>query len=141
MRLESVSPDTWRKLAREVHAQVFRHAYDPTWDRLDQALLLVDENRSVKGFATVREQDQHTAFLEWGGAMPKARFSMDAVRGWEQVLEWCRERYPRVKMFVENTNFPMLKLAIASEFKVIGLKCHEGRIYLEHTLAFPKENV
>jgi len=134
MRVEKLTPLEWKELSPTLHKQVFQHTIHPEWERIDYALICVDEDNAVQGYLTAREQDENTVFWQWGGVMPLARGTAGSGRGLQKLLAWASERYTRMKTYVENDNTPMLRLYLMLGAKIVGIKYYEGKVFLEHAI-------
>ena len=135
MKLERLTPEQWTWLASTAHRAVFQELRDAGVDRVHHVLLAVEGAEPI-GYMTIQERDAHTAHIQFGGAFPPVRGSLKAVRAWSLALGRLKESYRRVTMRVENTNRPMLKLALAMHFKVVGIHVQADKILLEHALNF-----
>lgn len=132
MNIEVVSPENWRRIGAQVHAQVFGEKISPQFDRLDYALICLDESRAVMGYLTAFEPDRDTILWQWGGVLPGARGTPGTVRGMEKLLAWSKERYCRVKFYTANQNVSMLRIALAVGFTIVGMKTgNRGQLFLE----------
>lgn len=123
----------WRThFAKDAHQIVFRETWDAGFERIDFALLTHDEKEQLVQFATIREMDSESAYIQYGGAFPDFRNSKKSLDSFSAILNWLEERYKNVGFLTENTNFPMLKFAIKKKFIITGVRFFKGHLLLEH---------
>ena len=115
MRIEKLKPEDWRYLAEDVHKVVFEERKPMSLDRIDYALLVVDEK--PQAYVTVREIDSESAYFQYGGAFPETKGTAASYECWKTVLGWAQEHYKRINFLVENDNKPMLRMAMSADFK------------------------
>lgn len=132
MNIVRISKEEWKeKYAEKTHTEVFNTPWTKDFERLDFALLTFEGDSKVQ-FATVRELDKETAYIQYGGSFPDYRGSINSWKSFGVVLDYLDKDYKGVGFLTENTNFPMLKFAIKKEFAIVGVRVVNGRIYLEH---------
>lgn len=131
VRLEILDPTEWALLAKDAHAIVFEKVRDPAMDRLTGALLAIDEEKNQPvGYATYRELDNESVYLQWGGAFPEIRGSIHVARIYRLFL-FTLEAYRRIGTHIENTNVSYLRLAMAHGFRIIGTRTFRGEVLVE----------
>lgn len=117
-----VMPEEWaRRFSAEMHKLVFKELKPAEVDRISYALLFVYKNEPI-GYVTVRETDHETVYWQFGGVLTRFRRGVLGCRCFEAALEWQKARSKRVMLYTENTNLPMLKMALAYGFLVIGTR-------------------
>lgn len=127
----------WELLAQASHFVVFNENRDPSLNRIDFALLMVDKKLDQPaGFVTIRELDKDSIYWQFGGIVPQYRKSINALQIFEHTIEWCKKDYKRITMLIKNDNFPMLKFAIYAKAKIIGCRIFHGEVYVEHLIEF-----
>lgn len=134
--LKRLSREQWAWLAEHAHLVSFGEHKPREWDRIDFAVLLVDETDTAQAWATCRELDAHTLYLQFGGALPEARGTPKSWECFRILLAWARQSYQRVTFLVENSNLPMLKMGMKAGFRIVGVRNYKGSILLEHLLEF-----
>lgn len=132
IEVKRIEPPEWKLLSRDAHVSVFREDWDADKDRIDYALLTVDGKNELIQFATIRELDAESAYIQYGGSFPNYRGTATSHRSFQAILRWLDERYKNVSFLTENTNFAMLKFAIKERFVVIGVRNFKNHIMLEH---------
>lgn len=137
MIVHKLSLDVWRSLAPEASLVVFGTRRPAEIDRIDYALMIERKDTGKPaGYATVQELGEGVAHIQFAGAFPETRATLHTVRGLMVGLTFLKEQYTAVNCRVENTNTPMLRLAMRVGFKIVGVRMHEGRVLLDHTLEF-----
>lgn len=134
MTVKQISPKDWAVVSEDAHKIVFGTHKPASRDRIDFALMTVDEQNVPLGYVTCREWDNETLYWQFGGMFPDTRGTPRSFRVYKEMLQWATDRYFRITMLVENTNVPMLKFALKVGFKIIGVRNYSGTVLLEHSL-------
>lgn len=138
MRVVKISKEKWQEFSERAHLIVFNEIRKPDMERLDFALLVESSAGIPMQYATCRELDSHSLYLQYGGSFPGTKGSIQSLRCLEKILDWaCFAGYERVSFLVENTNEAMLKLAMRCGFLIVGIRNFKGLILLEHVKDFP----
>ena len=138
MQIVHLTRDQWRQYTENAHLICFgEHGYGDL-DRCDYALLVVDNDLPLM-YATIKEIDALSGYLQRGGAFPSVKGTAASYRAFELILQFLKQRYPYLSMRVQNTNTPMLKFAMKAGFVIDGISYFKEKIFLEHTLGV--ENV
>ncbi len=116
-------------MSESAHMVVYGKERKADLDRIDFALL-VRNDRDPCGFSTIVEVSKESAYMQDGGAFPSAAKSVLSVKGYMLIINWLKERYKYITTHIPNRNFPMLKLALAAGFMVMGVEVHQNVIYL-----------
>lgn len=134
IRVNVIGATEWADLYSEAaHLVAFGTEKPGSWDRLDYALLLVEEKTdAVTGYVTCREFDHETVYWQFGGAMPGTKGSTKSLVCFDAMLEFAKLIYKRVTFNVENDNEAMIKLALHRGFRIVGVRNFKGHILLEH---------
>ena len=138
IKVQQLTPGQWSPLSQQAHLIVFKEHKPSEWDRIDFALL-TEKDGNIRAYVTCREISHDTLYWQYGGAFPNIKGSIYSIQDMDAFLGWCRERYARVTFLVENTNYPMLKMAMRSRFQIAGVRVFKGSILLEHLLEFPSK--
>lgn len=136
--VERVEKSEWSSVSESAHSAVFQEIRPKEWDRIDYALLTVEDGR-LYGYCTVRELDSKSIYLQYGGAFPPASKSVKAYRCYGALINYFVGKYEHVTTLVENTNVAYLKLAMAFGFRIIGVRFFSGEIFVELFLDLTKE--
>lgn len=128
-QVKKLSPEEWYRYAEEAHRLVFKTNRDPWIDRISYALIVYDDVGAI-GYITCRELDCKTLYWQYGGALEERR-GLPAFRAFEALLEEARGKYQRVTTRVENNNVGYLHLLMKNGFRIVGLQCFNGGVYLE----------
>lgn len=129
--------DWVERFSERAHSLVFQKHKPAEWDRIDFALL-VTQGTDLIGYATCREHDSKTLYLQYGGAFPGTRETSMSLPAYIELIEWCRKNYAKVTTVVENDNIVYLKFAMRVGFRIVGLRAFQGQVLLEHELAGDK---
>jgi len=130
--VKRISSEQWTShLSEDAFVIVFGDIRPRDLERVDFALLLSDEENELSAFITCKEMDSKTLYWQHGGVMPNYWKSVHVYRGYKKFIEWTSERYLRVSTKIENTNLPMLKMALKVGFLVVGISVINGKLYLE----------
>ncbi len=133
MRVIQVSKDKWTELSEKAHLIVFNEVKKPELERIDYALMVESNSGIPLQYATCRELDAESLYLQYGGSFPGTKGSVSSLRCFEKLLEWAEfAGFRRVSFLVENTNEAMLKLAMRCGFLIVGIRNFKGLILLEH---------
>lgn len=133
--VECFTPQDWKKFGENAHKIAFSEILPPGQNRIDFALMPV-KNGVPMGYVTCRELDSDTLYWQFGGAFPGTKSTSLSWQAYQALLGWCKERYKRVSYLVENTNLPMLKMAMLSGFRIHGVRFYKGSILVEHLVEF-----
>lgn len=133
IRVQRISKEDWKeKFAEDAHISVFKEPWPADFERIDFALLTVDDEDNLVQYVTLREMDKESVYLQYGGSFADYRGSIKSFESYSTILDYLSESYKNVGFLVENTNFPMLKFAIKKEFVIVGTRYADGKLFLEH---------
>ena len=138
MNVAKIEKDAWTEhFAESAHRIAFGKKQDPSAQRIDYALFVVDEGDSPAGYITVREWDSDTCYWQFGGALPKAKGTIKSWRVYNACIRWTKEKgYKRITTYIENDNRAMLRFAEKAGFRITGCRNFKGAVLLEHLLEF-----
>lgn len=136
MRVTRLSPAEWQGFSENAHLIAFGKKKSVDQERIDYALVATSDGGELIGYVTVKEMDAETVYWQFGGAFPPGRGSPRAWTGYKALLDWTASRYKRMTTLIENTNVPMLKLAMHAGLRVIGVRNYKGEVLLEHGIEF-----
>lgn len=135
MKVERVTNGEWVRFGYNAHLICFNEKRDTQLDRIDFALLAVDEEPIA--YMTCKELDGKTIYLQYGGAFPSAKGTIKSFFGYAAMLRQLKEyNYDTAGTYIENTNKTMLKFAAKAGWIITGIRTHEGSVLLEHRLKF-----
>lgn len=121
----------WISLSKDAHLICFNETRDPMMDRIDFALIN-DRDGIPLNYCTVRELDADSVYWQYGGAFPNTKGSVVSYYSYERYANWCfDDGYKRITTYIENTNLPMLKIALKVGFLIIGTRTFKGCVMLE----------
>jgi hypothetical protein len=136
VKIETLSPHQWSAIAQEAHALSFGELRPAAMNRIDFTLLATDGDVPL-GYVQGRWADHESVYWQYGGIFPPFAKSVCAWTGFQGFLKKTQaEGCKRVNFLVENTNLPMLKLAMKAGFLIQGVRVFHGRILLDHLLEF-----
>jgi hypothetical protein len=130
MRVEKLTPEQWKKLSGYAHEAVFGKTKDPLTERISYAWLVVENDRPA-GYITVLELDADTAYWQFGGMFPWAWKSRMVAKSYDLCIKAQEKLSKRFATRIENTNTPMLKLALSRGFIPVGIRTYAGSVLLE----------
>lgn len=129
-QVEVASALEWAKYSKQSHEVVFGEERSPNFDRIDYALLATYKGE-VGGFITIKEMDAKTCYIQYGGVFPNFEKSLHVIKGYKAFLDELKKHYDLIWTRVENTNLPMLKMALSQGFLINGCSVVRNKIYLE----------
>ena len=139
MKLIKMNSEEWSKYAENAHLVVFNERRPADFNRIDFTILITYAD-VPQTFATCRELDKETVYLQYGGAFPPAMNTVRSFRCYELTICELANNYKRATTLIENENTTMLKFAMRVGFRIIGVRMFEGKIYLEHLIDFGGDN-
>ncbi len=127
----------------ELYNEIFRPPHDVAWfkrrflGRHNPLILLASLDKQPAGFATGFELKPNTFFAWLTGVHPAFRRNGIATQIHEAEADWARDHgYLYLRMECHNAHRPILHLAIATGFNVVGLRWDQDRS--ENLLIFEK---
>ncbi len=130
--LIQIPAEEWKQYSYDAHKAVFDEILPPEMDRIDYALLAVDEVKDIPvAYMTLREFAKDTVYLKHGGAFEPIKGTLASLPCYKLMLSYLEERYKNLTTLVENTNTVYLKMALTCGFKVIGVRNYKGVVLLE----------
>lgn len=130
--VKRIEKEAWHVLAGPAHEAVFKEAWEADAERIDFTLITTDPNNTLVQYATIRELDCDTAYIQYGGSFPSYRGTTVAFDSFRAILAWLFEHYKGVTFLTQNNNYAMLKFAIKERFEIVGMRTFRGNIMLEH---------
>lgn len=131
-----LSSEDWKSFSENAHLICFNETRPLEMERIDYALMAIDKKTDTPvSYITVRECDANTVYWQYGGGFP-GTIGLPAFRSYEAFISWTSERYKRIYTQIENTNHRMLKMAMKVGYNIIGVKCFNGSVMLEHLIEF-----
>lgn len=105
--------------------------YEEDFFRFHFMYVAHDEQMNPECFVLCQEINKEHVWLSYGGAVPTER-GMKTVRSFRGMIEDLALGYKRIGAQVENDNFAMLKIYIAHDFKISGVRVnHKGKTFVE----------
>lgn len=123
------TPQQWAAYSEDAHKAVFGETRTSDFDRIDYALIAYHGQRII-GFTTCRETDRDSLYWQYGGCFDGNR-GVPAVRAFEAVFGYSREKYKRISTLVKNDNVNYLHMLMKYGFRAIGLRNFANDILLE----------
>lgn len=134
MKLVKVEKYAWKSMSEEAHRICFNEIKPADRERVDFALLITNDDDFPISYATCKELDGETIYLQFGGCFPGSKDTVYAFKAFNMGIEFLKKTYKNILFYVKNDNRPMLKFAMKVGFKIIGIKNFNGNILLEHSL-------
>lgn len=129
------SAHDWKQYSENAHMIAFNEIKSRDFDRIDFALLVVNENRPL-GYVTCRETNAESVYWQFGGSFPGTKDTAITFRGYQVFIDWTKARYKRISTLIRNDNTVMLKMAMKVGFRIVGIKTFQDSILLDHVLEF-----
>jgi len=105
--------------------------YDKDFFRFDFMWVAHNENMEPECFTLCQELNKNMIWLAYGGALPHKR-GFSTVKNFARMIAELSKDYKLIGAQVENTNFAMLKIYIAHDFKIAGVRQnHNGKVFVE----------
>lgn len=140
MRVEQLQKYEWQTLSERAHLVVFNKTKAASTERIDFALVVEGEDGQMLQYVTCRELDASSLYWQYGGSFPGTKDTILSWRAFQALLRWVKEYgFKRISFYVENTNTPMLKLAMKGGFHITGVRNFQGAVLLEHLKEFENE--
>ncbi len=139
-KIKQISSEDWKNFSREAHLICFDENKPVEMDRIDYALLAIDETTDKPaGYVTVREITNKDVYWQYGGSFPGTRGTVKSFRVYEALHDWTSQRYERITTLIQNTNTTMIKFAMKMGYLIIGIRNFKGDVMIEHLLEFTGE--
>ncbi len=126
--------EEWIRFSQDARLCVFDEIIDADQERLDFALIIADAdtNKPIQ-YACFTEGDKYTLYLSYGGTFPPYRNTIYSFKAFLHMLEYLKKRgYTDLNFHTRNDNVSMLKFAMKTNFKIVGIKMIGTKIFLEH---------
>lgn len=121
---------------KPAYINVFGCHRDPEIEKIDFALICLNEKQDYLGFITCKEMDAESVYWQFGGAFEETKNTIRVLPAYRMFIEWCSGKYKRITTRIENTNLAMIKLALKCGFLINGTWNFKNKIYLELCLEF-----
>ena len=132
--VKRIEKHEWKAMAERAHLICFNEKRPAQMDRIDYALLNVRGTEALS-YCTVRELDGESCYWQYGGAFPNTKGTATTFYNYRRYAQWCfNQGYKRVTTYIENTNVPMIKIALKVGFRIIGTRFFKGHILVEFLL-------
>lgn len=137
MIVKKLSREEWITLSEDAHKACFQEIMPVNSEKIDFALLCVDENNRPCGYVTCRELDHESVYWRYGGSFPETRGTVRSWTCYELMTNFIKEMgFKRISTLIENKNTVMLKFAMKIGYLICGLRNYQGLTLLEHVLEF-----
>lgn len=135
MTVIKYSQDDWVKLSEGVHLEIFNEYRSKDLNRIDFALVAFEDEKAL-GYITCKEFDSESIYIGFGGIFPDIQKTTKAFSVYCKGLEYLKDHYLRATTLIENTNIPMIKMALKAGLKITGIKNFENTILLEFSISW-----
>jgi hypothetical protein len=136
IEVEQISKEVWLE---KYHDKSFQRVFGegkPRFDDRCNYALVVKKDSVPFAFVTCIEMDAKNVYWQLGGVSGDYQKTGAAMNAMTACLDWSKEKYQSIAMRVENTNLPMVKLALKAEFLIIGTRNFGSEIFLEFLKEF-----
>ena len=129
--IKKISSETWiKKEIMQSYLSVFGLLRPLKLERCD-FVLISEVDHKINGFVTCHEMDSESVYWQFGGIHKDIQKSVLVSNIYVEAIEWCKKKYKRITTRIENTNLPMLRLAMKFGFIIQGVWNFKGKVYLE----------
>lgn len=125
----------WESISKDAHTAIFGEVRPDTLNR-HHFVVVVFGDKKIGGYFTCLEQDSETVYIQYGGVFPNFKESIYVLRGYAEMLKDLAVDFKRAWTRIENTNIPMLKMALKMGFVIMGTYFFNGKLFLELTKEF-----
>lgn len=130
MILKRLTLDEWKLMSKKAHQICFGEDQDPEILTCDYALIAVNDNDELLGYATIVEINKISAYMQHGGIMPNSQGSTIPLMVYRAVTGYLKEHYHRISTRILNTNIAMIKISMAQGLIINGTDFIEGELFL-----------
>lgn len=123
-----MSREMFSDIAESAHMICFKEVRPRAFNTFDFALL-ADDNTGPLAYATCIEMDAESVYMQHGGAFPSSEGTVKVKRAYGKIIDELRGKYKRASTRIQNTNVPMLKLAMSEGFIVNGIDCFNHEVF------------
>lgn len=127
-----LTKDEWKDYSKAAHELAFNEQWNPEIERIDYAMLLVNEEDPV-AYVTLKETGEHSVYIQYGGAFQNIKGTTLSYKAFARMIHDLQKKYKRITTLVENNNWGMLKFYWSTKFRVTGLRYFKSAIFLELT--------
>ena len=135
------SPEEWKPLSENAHLACFGEFRENSLNTYDYVLAIFKDDGEICGYVSIIEMDKETAYMQHGGSFPNAQGTTAVVRIHREMLRHLKTKYKSVTTQIENTNIPMIRLALMNGFIINGVSQLWGHTLLSLINDFIKEEV
>lgn len=132
--VKKLTPKEWSEFSEMAHLIVFNEKRSKSMDRVDFALIVENEKGVPLTYATCKELDSETVYMQYGGAFPSSEKTTLVFKCYDLMINFLMLSYKRIGTMIENKNKPMLKLAMKKNFIIVGMRNFHNSVLLEHML-------
>lgn len=136
MKLQVLTPEQWKVHAEAAHMVAFGKHKPASWDRLDFVMVTENDDGVPVCYVTCQERDAESLYWQYGGSFPGSKGTILTWASLMVFIGYTRERYKRLSMLIENSNIPMLRLAMKAGLLIVGMRNFKDTILLEHGIEF-----
>lgn len=129
-KLTKLLPEEWSSMSEDAHLTTFGVNRPKELDR-HHFVMLVTHEKNLGGYFTCLEMDKETLYIQFGGVFPTYQKTVNASVGYALFIEWAAKNYAAVWTRIENTNIPMIRLAMKVGFLITGVSVNKEKTFLE----------
>ena len=129
--VSKLTPAAWEQISENTHKYCFKEIRPADMDRISFALVAYFKDKPA-GYVTCRELDAETLYWQYGGAFPTIEKSINTLKVYQALMdESFKQGFLRITTYIQNDNYPMLKLALHCGYKIIGVRNFKNEIFVE----------
>ncbi len=141
LRVVRLNKEEWAEISENAFSVAFNESRPKEQDRIDFAIVVETKELKPLGYATCREHDEATLYVQYGGTFHGARGTSLSYSAYLAGIDYCKTRYKRLVTKIENTNQVMLKFAMRAGFIIVGVNNYNGHTLLELMLEFNRDGI
>jgi hypothetical protein len=128
VEVKSFSRDEWKKVSKGIHLYAFDEHLEDDQETISLALMAI-KDETPQAYCTLIDLDKYTCYMQHGGALPGAD-KFTTTKSYVKLVEWVKNKYPRITTKIRNDNIAMIKLALGVGFVIIGVEFYDDGVFL-----------
>lgn len=131
LKILEIPAAEWANHSENAHLAVFNEHRPSRANRIDYALLVVEERtQKAIGYVQVAQVDDDVVYWQFGGVFMPHRGLLGA-RAYDALMKYQKTKAKKMFTYIKNTNVSMIKLHLNGGLLIFGIRNVEGDILLE----------
>lgn len=140
IEVKELSPTEWAEISEIARLKSFGDHRPPSMDRIDFALLVVDELEHPVGYATCSAINAEVVHLKMLGGFPNDTGFMSMAAGYLAVHGRLVEKgFKHVRTHIRADNVKVLRFSMTQGYRICGYTNFAGEPLVELHLVLKKE--